>query len=247
MSAQNIQVESYHSSGDSTSDCNDLGQWLLTLAKPACVLAAFDKRAADVVYACERFGIGIPDQVRVIGIDNDEYTCLSTNPNLSSVATDAELEGYTAAAQLNRLFLRRGKRFERASIICRTTCEIVPRESTSVLSPGLEIVRRAQEYILANSGHAITVDDVVAFLHVSRCLAYLRFREYAKKTILETINDARIDFVKRKLKSSRQSIDSVALSCGFSNPNHLKTLFKKTTGMTMREWRARNARPAPRK
>lgn len=232
-----LDVRQYRIPANANNDAIELGKWLAELPKPACVLGAFDKRAAEVIHACEEMNVSIPEEVRVLGIDNDEFTCQATAPQLSSIATDCETEGYMAAARLNSLMRGKKRNMKRESVICHARCDVATRGSTKVLAPGRELVRRAREYIEANAERTVSVDDIANYLHASKCLLHLRFREFARKSIQTTINEARINFVKRKLSSSKQTIDSIAKSCGFRNTNYLKTLFKKMTGMTMREWR----------
>ena len=235
--ASGLEVLQFHAPDDLESDHAELVRWLVCLPKPTCVLAAFDKRAAEVIHACDDSNVAIPDQIRILGIDNDEFTCQSTTPQLSSVETDCEKEGYLAAARLNALMRGKHRNAKRESIICHTKCDVVPRGSTKVLTPGRELVRRAKEYIDANADRMVSVDEVATFLHASKCLLHLRFREHAKNTIQATINEARINCVKRRLASSKQTIEAITAACEFQNANYLKTLFKKMTGMTMREWR----------
>ena len=226
------------------SDAQQLGEWLKSLPKPAAILVGYDRRAAEVLDACLQFNIRVPDEVRVIGIDNDEITCQHTKPRLSSVTTDNICEGRTAAMELIAMLSKKNPHAARTTILIPASMAIVERESTRVLSPGLAMARRAREYIEQNANRAITVKEVITHLGVSRRLAYLRFREFEHKSIHQAILLARVDCVKRRLLSSRQKIETISRDCGFDNPNNLKIVFRKLTGMTMREWRARNARPA---
>lgn len=229
------------------SDTEELGLWIKSLPKPAAILAGYDRRAAEVLDACAKNGIRVPDEVRVMGIDNDDIVSVRTRPRLSSVTTDNICEGRIAAQQLVSL-LRSSKRPSvRRTIISPATISVVERESTRVLAPGLVLVQRAREFIDENANRAVTVDEVIAHLGTSRRLAYLRFREFEHKSIHQAILLARIAHVKKRLLGSRQTIEAISRDCGFENPNNLKIIFRRLTGMTMREWRARNARPAPRK
>jgi len=117
------------------SDAEQLGTWLRNLPKPAAVLAGYDRRAADVLEACARNGIGVPDEIRVIGIDNDEIIDQQTRPRLSSVATDNISEGRIAAQQLVALLRTTKKAHVRKTIISPASYSIVERESTRVLHP----------------------------------------------------------------------------------------------------------------
>lgn len=223
-------------------DARALADWVAALPKPAAVVIGNDTRAVDFYAACEKARVRIPDDVRVLGIDNDELTCLTLVPSLSSLATDFEGQAAEAAATLDRMIRRRLGPCPRKDVLFNGPITLVARASTSTLPPGIALVRRAEEYIRVNAGRHLSVDDVVAFLRVSKRTAYLRFAQFAEKSILDTINDARIGHVKRKLLTSRQTIESVSAAAGFRSVNHLKALFKKRVGMTMRAWRRQNAR-----
>ena len=232
---------------EEVSDAQELGQWLAALPKPAALLAGYDRRAMDVLNACERCGIHVPDEVRIIGIDNDEIVCQQTRPHLSSVTTDNISEGRVAARQLVDLLRHPHATTARKNVLCPATLTIVERESTRVLAPGFAIVQRARDYIAENANRNLSVEDVISHLGVSRRLAYLRFREFEHQSIHQAILQARIAHVKKRLLGTRQTIEVISRDSGFENPNNLKIIFRRLTGMTMREWRVRNARPAPRK
>ncbi len=222
------------------SDALQLGAWLKSLPKPAAILVGYDRRAAEVLDACARNGIAVPNEIRVIGIDDDEIICQQTRPRLTSVTTDNMSEGHTAAQQLIAMLRNARKTSERKTVFSQTAPTIVERESTRILAPGLVLARRMHEFIHSNAHRAVTVGEVISHFGVSRRLAYLRFKEFEHKSIHQAILLARIAHVKRRLLGSRQKINTISRACGFENPNNLKVVFRKLTGMTMREWRTRN-------
>ena len=216
-----------------------LGKWLLGLEKPSAVLAAFDDRAHDVLEACRTYGIDIPGQLSVLGIGNDEPICEMSVPALSSVDVDFEREGYVAARELQAMMLRH-RAPARREILCGAK-DVVFRASTSAVKSPAALVQRAKEFIDQHALQGITAADVVARLHVSRSLADLRFREVTGTSILEAILARRLDEVKRLLRETNLRISEIAARCGYRDANYLKNLFKKRTGMSMREWRAQSA------
>ena len=226
----------YDGPGDSREA---LVEWLQGLEKPSAVLAALDDRAHDVLEACRANGIDVPDQVSVLGIGNDEPICEMSVPSLSSVAVDFEHEGYVAARELQAMMLRR-RIPANTEILCGVK-EVVFRASTSALKTPAALVQRAKEFIDRHARDGITTADVVASLHVSRSLADLRFREVTGTSILEAILARRLDEVKRLLRDTDMRISEIAARCGYRDANYLKNLFKKRTGMSMREWRAQSA------
>ena len=216
-----------------------LADWIRGLPKPAVIVGCVDDRAAEVLDVCEREGLSVPDTVRVIGIDNCETICQTTRPTLSSIATDFAEEGYAATAELDCLLRKHRPSAPRKALYGSTRCSFVQRNSTRVLPPGLQLVNRALEYIDAHAESHLTAAMVVDGLHVSKRLLYLRFREFSDRSLHEAIVEKRLEVLKRKLLSSRQSIAAVTSACGFSNPTHVKTLFRRKTGLTIGEWRKR--------
>ena len=219
------------------SDSVQLGEWIKSLPKPAALLVGYDRRAAEVIDVCAQYNISVPDDVRILGIDNDEIICHHTKPQLSSVSTDNVSEGRLAAQQLIAMLRRTKTPPLRNTILCNSSPTVVERESTHFLAPGLFMVQRARKYIADNANRAISVDDVIAHLGVSRRLAYLRFREFAHMSIHQAILQTRIAHVKKKLAGSNQTIAAISRDCGFENANNLKIIFRRLTGSTMNRWR----------
>ena len=213
-----------------------LGAWLLKLEKPAAILAAFDDRARDVLEACRTYAIGVPDQVSVLGIGNDEPICETAAPALSSIAVDFEEEGYRAARELQAMMLR-----GRTPAIRERLCgvkDVVFRDSTTASRTPTALVQRAIAFIDSHALEGITAADVVEHLHVSRSLADLRFRQVTGTSILENILARRINEVKRLLQKKDLRISEIAIRCGYRDANYLKNLFKARTGLSMRAYRA---------
>lgn len=224
------------------SAAEPLEQWLLNLPKPAAVIAASDDLAAAAAILCHKLRISIPDQLVLLGNDDDELTCENVRPRLSSVRIPHEEEGYRAAHMLD-LMMRRPDRAPKDVLIPPNG--ITVRESTKPISPATGLIDRALTYIRENAASGISVNDVAANQNVSRRLLYLRFEEMVGKTVLGTITERRIELLKQRLKSTKEPISALSLKCGFSSANHAKRVFKSATGMSMRDWRAAaGARPS---
>ena len=223
----------YDGPGDSREA---LGEWLLKLEKPSAVLAAFDDRARDVLEACRTYAIGVPDQVSVLGIGNDEPVCETTSPALSSIAVDFEEEGYRAARELQAMMLS-----QRQPAIRERLCgvkDVICRASTTASRTPAALVQRALAFIGQHALEGISAGDVVKHLHVSRSLADLRFREVTGTSILEAILARRLDAVKQLLRESNLRVSEIAVRCGYRDANYLKNLFRSRVGMSMRAFRA---------
>lgn len=217
----------------------DLSQALKDAPKPCGVFAAHDLAAQQVISEANRLGIGIPGQLYVVGIDNDELICENTRPALTSVLPDFERAGYELAklldAKLHSPQLR-GVTIKYGPVnICR-------RETTRKLVKSDIRVNAALDFIRQNAVNPdLRVDDIVQKMKCSRRFADLRFREIAGHSILEEIQSVRFDKVLSLLrKPTLNSIGSIAGLCGYNSDSFLKRLFKRKTGMTMRDWRKKN-------
>ncbi len=217
-------------------DRNALSKWLVSLPKPAGVLAAFDDRALDVLEACRHAAIPVPEEVAVLGIGNDEPICEAAAPPLSSVAIEFASQGYRAARELHALMMG-GKPKKRGIRYGATTT--VSRASTAGQSPSAAVAARAMQYIKANALHGITTKDVVAHLRVSRRLATLRFREAYRKSILQVIIDERLAEAKRLLEKTELPISDVAAKSGFRDPAAFRAVFIRRCGVNPRKFRNR--------
>ena len=214
---------------------------LAALPRPVGVLAANDDRGYEVLEFCRRHRLRVPQDVCVLGINNDVFICENCRPNLSSIQPDFEQEGYLAAQALAAL-LRNAAR-KRPPVAARTDFvgvkTLVRRDSTADFSIAGRLVQKALVYIRKNALRGISVADVARHLGCSRRLADLRFRELMGTTIGETIITTRLDEVKRLLATTKDSVASVSAQCGYANANYLKNLFKKRFGVSPREWRER--------
>ena len=215
-----------------------IAAFLRRLERPAAVLAANDARAADVLAAATELGLDIPKEISVLGVDNDPYVCTRVHPNISSVEPDFYAEGQAAARFLDKMMRARTPMSARHIEI--DVRRVIPRESTVRLLSAQTLVERAREFVNAHATRGITPQDVASHLRVSRQLLDLRFHETGKGTVGELITRRKLAEVKRQLVQTKVSIAQITELCGFTNENALKNLFKRTTGMSMRDWRTRH-------
>jgi len=209
-------------------------RWLMALPKPAAVMAAYDSAAVRVLEICKSADIAVPEQIAVLGVDNDRLLCETTRPSLSSIAPDHVHEGELAAEALASL-LKRSTSHPK-TILC-THKTFVIRESTQPAKPAAILMRRALAYIEEHASTKITASDVARHLGVSRQLIELRFREFGESTLAATIRDVRLKEVRRQLRTTKQTIRTIAANCGWANVNHLENAFKRRFGVSMRTWR----------
>ena len=211
-----------------------LRKWLATLPKPCGVMVAVDLRAKQVLGACLAEGIRVPQDIAVIGVDNDETICEHTVPTLSSVLPDFEGGGYMAAELLDGLM--RGVRSPPTHLIYGVK-RLVHRQSSNYVANHNRIAATAMEFIRLHACDGITVTDVSNGLCVSRRLSEIRFREAYGHSIMDEIRIRRLERVCELLRSTSLPISEVGERCGYETETYLKAFFKKKMGVTMREYR----------
>lgn len=231
LGRRKIAVHVFDHAGKSTS----LKAYLVGLQKPAAVMAACDTTALEVIETCKRAKLAIPGQISILGVDNDELLCEFDNPTISSVLPRHDTVGEMAVTALARMFRHPNTSKPMVSICDKQI--VVERESTAPLSPATHLITSALDFIRQNATKAITTDDVVRHLGVSRSLAALRFREYQGETIREVILRTRLEEVKKRLATTQLSVAKVARVCGFTDIPHLQMVFKKHFGVPMGKWR----------
>lgn len=231
---RNTDIRIFAPDGDWSAS---LERWLKSLPSPAAVFTPIDRHGREILDACERAGLGSPERIAILGAADDERYCLTNSPELSSITTGAEEEGYAAAAELARLMRTTGRTAKPRCRVIKTTNRVSERESTAPLVPAASLISRALEFIEANATRDIGVADVIRELGCSRRLAEMRFRKLRGETINAAIVRVRLECFRRKLRDSKAPAASVARACGFANVAYLSTLFKRTFGVTIRQWR----------
>lgn len=221
----------------SPNDRLRLAKWLKELPKPAAIFTAFEDRALEMLNVCHSEKISVPGQVSVIVGDNDPLICDYAKPTLSSIAPDHVGEGRLAAIELSKL-LRSGKPTTARTVLF-TKKQLIERESSSFTPPAVTLVRAAKAYINENALRAITVAEVAAHVEASRSLLDMRFRQCESISVAAYIRDRRLFEVRKRLKAEHRSINSIARECSFENVNHLRNLFKRRYGISMREFKSR--------
>ncbi|MFO7936594.1 MAG: DNA-binding transcriptional regulator [Kiritimatiellia bacterium] len=216
----------------------DLSHWLLSLPKPTAILAAMDTRAHQVLDACEEAGLRIPHEIAVMGIDNDELICNGSIPTLSSIQRDTLSCGFQAAGILDAMMRRRPPQDLRSYF---GVDRIVTRESSRINAPLPDIIAaRAAEFIRINAGESFNVSAIARHLNVSRRLLEIRFRVAYGMSLLEAIRNARLDRVSRLLSQTDLPLSDICAQCSYQTDIHLRRLFKRRFGMTMRTYRKQN-------
>jgi len=212
-----------------------LNRWLLDLPKPIALLAAMDVRGRQVIEVCRAANLSVPYEVAVLGVDNDELLCESTNPPLSSIMMTFEEAGFDCAAHLDGLMRR--KKHSTCAVIHYGPKEVVARRSTNPQIIADKLVIQALEFIEVNACVPISVSDVVEHLDISRRSAEMRFHKELRHTILDEINRVRLKKVIGFLKETNLPIEKISKIMGYNNVNYLAYVFRKHMHMSMTDFR----------
>lgn len=211
-----------------------LADWLARLPKPIGLMACNDDRGRQVLEACRAAAIRVPEDIAVIGVDNDELLCDLADPPLSSVALNAEQGGYRAAALLDKMIHGRMRK------PCRLVVEplhVVTRRSTDIIALDDSEVSAALRFIHLNTGRPIRVDDVVDHLQLSRRALEIRFRNALGRTIHDEIQRTRLDRARRLLIESDLPIPKVADAAGYGSASYLGQILHQRLGLTPAQYR----------
>lgn len=213
-----------------------LAEWLLGLPTPVGLLACNDDRGRQVLEACRTAGLRVPEEVAVVGVDNDELLCELSDPPLSSVALDSERGGYEAAALLDEMMAGRRRRGRRILVEPQW---VVTRRSTEVSAVDDRAVALALQCIRDRAGGPMQVDDVVRRSGVSRRALEIRFRAAMGRSVRAEIERVRLERARRLLAETEMKMPQLAEVAGFGSASYLGHVFRRQLGMTPTEYRRR--------
>lgn len=210
-----------------------LAGWLKKLQTPVGLLAANDSRAREVLDACRLAELHVPEEVAVLGVNDDELICEMANPPLSSVVHNARRIGYEAAAMLHRMML--GKKVYADVVI--DPLGVTPRQSTDLLAIEDPEVSKAVRFIRENACSGIRVEDVIEQVALSRRALEKRFRTALGRPPHVEIRRVQIERVKELLVNTDYKLEKIADLTGFSTAQYLAGLFHRLVNMTPGAWR----------
>ncbi len=220
-----------------TSRVKWLSDKLLEYPLPLAVMAINDHVALEVLHACELAQLRVPEQVVVLGVDNDSLVVDLTAIPISSVDSNRERIGYEAAALLDRLI--DGVQPESDPILIPPK-GVVTRKSTDILAVNDTDVAIAIHYIWEHFRETITVDDVARQTMLSRRHLQDRFLQHVGRTIFEEITIQRLNYAKRLLEQTDKKAYTIARMAGFGSAERMSKVFRRLVGMGPRTYRERH-------
>ncbi len=211
-----------------------LARWLAKLPKPVGVMACDDDRGLQVLDACLRAKILVPDEVAVIGVNNDEHLCGLSNPPLSSIDVNPERIGYEAAALLDRL-MAGGKPPKKVREL--PPRGLVVRQSSDVIGIADRQVAAALRLIRAHVGESLGVSNVADALDISRSTLERRFVKLLGRTPKQEILRVQLAKAQELLSRTGLSTALVAEKAGFRSAGYFCEVFHRRMGCTPGEYR----------
>ena len=211
-----------------------LADWVTSLPKPIAILAANDVAGMRLVDACASVNVAVPEQVAVLGVDNDEVLDKLASPPLSSVDLDSSRIGYQAASILDRMM--QGHTWpDQPTLI--SPAGVVARQSTDITAVEDPQLAAALNFIRHHASEGITVDDVTRSLDVSRATLERRFTKHLGRTPKAEIFRVRMEHVERLISQTDYTLADIAQRTGFATPSHLSIAFKRFTGQSPASYR----------
>ena len=211
-----------------------LREWMKTLPKPCGIMAENDYYASEVLDIAGKLRIRVPQQLAVIGTDNDSSLCENSKPTLSSVFLDFEQAGYRAFEILASLIEHPDSPPVRETY---SALGLIHRGSTPAGTGTPPRISKVLDIIRDKACEGISAAEVAARMPGSRRLAEMDFRKATGRSILDEILRVRFERVELLLRDKSQQLSAIAAQCGWKTENALRTAFLKRYGKSMREWR----------
>ena len=214
-----------------------LSRWLASLPKPVAILTCNDDRGSQIIEICNFEGYLVPDQVAVLGIDNDDLICELSHPALSSIALDLESAGFRAAQTLWNLVSGKATGYQCVGL---EPSGIVTRFSSDVTAQDDTLIYRAICFMRNNYQSAIGPLDVAKGLNVSRRTLERRFAEILGRSVRDRIQQFRLEQAEELLIYTNDSVERIAEASGFGNLKQMLRAFMKSQGISPGNFRKRH-------
>lgn len=229
------------------ADMKCLARWLKELPLPIGIISVTDARARHLLQTCENIGLMVPEQISIIGIDNEELTRYLTRTPLSSVGQGCLAMGHSAARMLHNILIRNAgkkdviikKKYGHPRIIIPAS-RVFARTSTDFQSISDPFVMKAMHYIRNNAYNGIKVEQVLDALVISRSNLEVRFKKARGHSIHQEIHNSKLKRACELLCSTRIIIAEIPKLCGYPSLQYMYTVFKKDMNQTPKEYRIKN-------
>lgn len=209
-------------------------EWLKILPKPIAIMACDDNQGHHIAEICKQYGYKIPEEIALLGVDNDEAICSLSDPPLSSINQAVERGGWEAARLITTMM--HDSQYHWQDIIVEPT-NIITRESTDIYATSDGHIAKILKYIHQNIDTKLNINDITQLVPLSRRLLEVRFKKVTGYPIYEYISNLRIDKFSKKLIETDLAIVEIAMDMGFGDYKNISRQFKKVKGCTPSEYR----------
>ena len=213
-----------------------LSEWLISLDNPVGLMTCADDCSQYVIEACKIADIQVPEEIGIIGVDNDDMVCDLSNPQLSSIALDFITAGYEAAELLEQLM--DGEQVDKKVITARPS-HVETRASTDIYAISDPDVATAVRFIRKNANQLIQMADVLNQVTCCQRALHQKFKQTLGRSVHHEIKRVRIEKISNLLRETNLPISQIATMLGYFSVNHISRYFKQATGMTPLAYRKR--------
>ncbi|TAE90797.1 MAG: helix-turn-helix domain-containing protein [Verrucomicrobia bacterium] len=218
-------------------DMKRLVAWLQSLPKPVAMFTWNSSGARDLIYACQRAGLAVPEEVAVLSGSDDHLFCEVTPVPISAVELDSELIGYTAARELERMMEPGDYEPKEIWIAPRG---VVERRSTDSLAHADSAMVKALQAMRSDLSKPLSVDDLARLSGLSRRALELRFQRLMGQSPAVAMRRIRVEHAISLLRQTNLSVAQVADRCGFSSPEYMASVFREVHGASPLHFRKKS-------
>jgi LacI family transcriptional regulator len=211
-----------------------LCDWLKSLPKPCGLMACLDEYGFTVLEACRRTGIPVPEDIAVVGVGDDDSVCELATPPLSSIRLAGVKVGYEAARMLEQLMA--GEQPPETQVLIRPI-GITERTSSDIISVEDKVISKALQIIRERPLERLDIDALASLAGVSRRTLERRMRDVIGRSPNEEIARVKLNVAREFLSDTSLSVSEIAYRIGFSHPQYLTELFRKSFGLTPTQYR----------
>ncbi len=212
----------------------DIARWLQSLPTPVAVMTCHDDRGQQVLDACLRARLAVPDEVAILGVDNDPFLCNLSSPPLSSIDVNPERIGYEAAALLSRMM--KGRCLARRNLYFLPR-GVVTRQSTDVTAVRDPHVMAAARLIRDHACEPVSVEQLLVRVPLSRSALFRRFKQQLGRSPKEEMTRVRLERAKELLRSTPLSMAAIAERTSYGEAKYFIEVFHRATGTTPLRYR----------
>lgn len=211
-----------------------LCEFLRALPKPCGIFTPFDFPAKTILDCCRSIGIAVPEQIQVVGVDNDSMICDNSIPTLTSIDAGFTEAGYAVAKRIHQMLL--GTKSGRRVVYFKPHAIVARGSSCDIRCVG-KSVAAACEFMRLHALEPITPEHVATAVRTSLRSLQMNFQKIRNEGVAEHLRKLRLEHACRLLHETRMPLEQIPSYCCLGNPTSAKTLFRRTYGMSMSTYR----------